>query len=71
MDRPEKAMVLGDAESAYGGRDSTLRTFDSGRAVERGRRRLIGQRSWGSGEYQQRHDYKTQENVRAVVLIPC
>ena len=48
-----------------GNGDSTLKTSDDGGAVRRGRRKITKQRSWGSGEYQQRQDCKTQEKVKS------
>ena len=36
MDRPKKALIFGDEESASSGGDSTLRTFDDDGAVWKG-----------------------------------
>ena len=58
-------------ERAFNDGDSTLRTFDSSKAVGRGHRRLINRRSRGSREYQQRQDCKTLEKVKLMALIVC
>lgn len=70
MDRPKKAVVINGKVSASSSGNSTLRTFEGGGAIESGCGRLTNQRSWGSGKHQQKQDYKTQERVRAVTLIP-
>ena len=45
MDRPKKALIFGDEESASGGGDSTLRTFDDDGAVWKGHWKLTDRRS--------------------------
>ena len=62
---------LGGGERASSGGDSTLRTFDGGKAVRRGHRKGLLTEEVEVAENTNKDKTARHKKIRAIALIPC
>ena len=62
---------FGGGERASGGGDSTLRTFDDGKAVRRGHRKGLLTGEVEAAKNTNEDKTARHKKIRAIALIPC